>query len=58
LEFYLGGERLQPDEGGCYYVNVNLPHRVVIDAEVNDWVHALFRRGAWGYGPALVTAHV
>jgi hypothetical protein len=61
VEFYVAGERLQLDEGGCYYVNVNLPHRVnnrgaadrihlVIDAEVNEWVHALFRRGvaeAW-----------
>ena len=57
VEFYVSGERLQLDEGGCYYVNVNLPHRVnnrgaadrihlVIDAEVNEWVHALFRRGA------------
>jgi len=61
VEFYVCGERLQLDEGGCYYVNVNLPHRVnnrgaaerihlVIDAEVNQWVHDLFRRGcveAW-----------
>jgi hypothetical protein len=57
VEFYVSGERLQFDEGGCYYVNVNLPHRVnnrgaadrihlVIDAEVNEWVHALFHRGA------------
>jgi Aspartyl/Asparaginyl beta-hydroxylase len=56
VEFYVGGERLLLEEGGCYYVNVNLPHRVnnrgerdrvhlVIDAEVNDWVRALFRRG-------------
>src|SRR5580704_2520556 len=56
VEFYISGERLLLEEGGCYYVNVNLPHRVnnrgesdrvhlVIDAEVNDWVRALFRRG-------------
>ncbi len=54
VEFYVSGERLLLEEGGCYYVNVNLPHRVanrgaaerihlVIDAAVNDWVHALFR---------------
>jgi hypothetical protein len=56
VEFYVCGERLQFDEGGCYYVNVNLPHRVnnrgqadrihlVIDAVVNDWVRELFGRG-------------
>lgn len=56
VEFYSAGERLQFDEGGCYYVNVSLPHRVnnpgptgrvhlVIDAEVNDWVRELFGRG-------------
>ncbi|MGO9261741.1 MAG: aspartyl/asparaginyl beta-hydroxylase domain-containing protein [Bryobacteraceae bacterium] len=55
VEFYVAGERLLLEEGGCYYVNVNLPHRVnnggaterihlVIDAEVNEWVHGLFRR--------------
>ncbi len=55
VEFYLAGERLLFEVGAAYYVNVNLPHRVnnrgdcdrvhlVIDAEVNDWVHDLFRR--------------
>ncbi len=55
VEFYVSGERLLMEEGGCYYVNVNLPHRVsnrgaaerihlVIDAEVNEWVHELFRQ--------------
>jgi hypothetical protein len=55
VEFYVSGERLLLEEGGCYYVNVNLPHRVanrglterihlVIDAQVNEWVHAIFRR--------------
>jgi hypothetical protein len=53
VEFYLAGERLLLDAGGAFYVNVNLPHRVnnrgewervhlVIDAEVDDWVRALF----------------
>ena len=56
VEFYVAGERLRLDEGGCYYVNVNLPHRVnnrgvadrihlVIDAEVNEWVRELFANG-------------
>jgi len=53
VEFYVCGERLLLEEGGCYYVNVNLPHRVnnrgnaarvhlVIDAIVNDWLRAVF----------------
>ena len=53
VEFYVCGERLLLQEGECYYVNVNLPHRVnnrgsaarvhlVIDARVNDWVRELF----------------
>ncbi len=28
VEFYLDGERLVLDEGECWYVNFNLPHRV------------------------------
>jgi hypothetical protein len=55
VEFYVSGDRLQLEEGGCYYLNVNLPHRVtnggttprihlVIDAEVDGWVHEQFRR--------------
>jgi len=56
VEFYLCGERLLLEEGGCYYVNVNLPHRasnrgsaervhLVIDATVDGWVRELFERG-------------
>lgn len=52
VEFYVAGERLLFEEGHSYYVNVNLPHRItnrsaaerihlVIDLEVNDWVHQL-----------------
>lgn len=59
VEFYLAGERLLLNEGGCYYVNVNLPHRVnnrgstgrihlVIDAGVNEWVRELFRKAEAG----------
>ncbi len=54
VEFYVSGERLLFEEGHCYYVNVNLPHRItnrsrserihlVIDLQVNDWVHRLVR---------------
>jgi hypothetical protein len=57
VEFYLTGERLLLETGRCYYVNVNLPHRVnnrgdsdrvhlVIDAEVNDWLRDVFARSA------------
>jgi hypothetical protein len=55
VEFYLSGERVPLEEGSAYYLNVNLPHRVnnrgtterihlVIDAEVDEWVRALFDR--------------
>lgn len=54
VEFYVAGERLLFEEGSSYYVNVNLPHRItnrssaervhlIIDVEVNDWVHNLVR---------------
>ncbi|HEX3682301.1 MAG TPA: aspartyl/asparaginyl beta-hydroxylase domain-containing protein [Bryobacteraceae bacterium] len=54
VEFYVAGERLKLEEGHSYYVNVNLPHRItnrgeaerihlIIDVEVNDWVHELVR---------------
>jgi hypothetical protein len=57
VEFYVCGERLLLEEANCYYVNVNLPHRVnnrgaaarihlVIDAVVNDWVRELFAESA------------
>ncbi len=53
VEFYVCGERLALEAGNCYYVNVNLPHRVnnrgaearvhlVIDAVVNPWLRELF----------------
>lgn len=56
VEFYVAGERLVLEAGHSYFLNVNLPHRVnnrgknarihlVIDAEVNEWVHGLFSRG-------------
>lgn len=53
VEFYLNQERVVMNEGECWYLNFNLPHRVVnhsatdrihlvIDCVVNDWVRALF----------------
>ncbi len=55
VEFYLDGERVQLNEGECWYMNFNLPHcidnksnvnrvHLVIDAEVNDWVKEWFER--------------
>jgi hypothetical protein len=54
VEFYVAGERLLLEEGRSYYLNVNLPHRItngsaldrvhlIVDVEVNDWVHELVR---------------
>jgi Aspartyl/Asparaginyl beta-hydroxylase len=53
VEFYLQDERLITNEGECWYMNFNLPHRInnnspvnrihlVIDAVVNDWVKEVF----------------
>jgi len=53
VEFYLNGQRVVMGEGECWYVNVNLPHRIdnggsadrvhlVIDCVLNDWLRGLF----------------
>lgn len=53
VEFYLDGERIQANEGECWYMNFNLPHRIhnkskidrihlIIDAKVNDWIKTIF----------------
>lgn len=53
VEFYVNNKRIMLNEGTSWYINFNLPHRVVnrssknrihlvIDGTVNDWVHALF----------------
>jgi Aspartyl/Asparaginyl beta-hydroxylase len=53
VEFYLQDERMITQEGECWYMNFNLPHRItnnspinrihlVIDALVNDWVKEIF----------------
>ena len=53
VAFFLAGERVPMAAGECWYLNVNLPHRVenrsridrihlVIDCVVNEWLTALF----------------
>lgn len=53
VEFYLDNERLQMQEGDCWYINANLPHRLankgnsnrihlVVDCKVNDWLREMF----------------
>jgi len=52
VEFRLNDRRVTMDEGECWYLDLNLPHRVanrgatdrvhlVLDCEVNDWLRAL-----------------
>ncbi len=52
VEFMLAGRRVPMNEGECWYLNLNLPHRVenrgptdrihlVIDCVVNDWLRDL-----------------
>ena len=54
VEFYLDGVRTVMKEGECWYLNLNLPHRVenqwdsprvhlVIDCVVNDWLRDQLR---------------
>jgi hypothetical protein len=51
--FHINGVRVLMHEGDCWYVNVNLPHKVanlgnqdrihlVVDCRVNDWLKQLF----------------
>ena len=55
VAFYIEEERIPMQEGECWYLNLQLPHRVrndgqadrvhlVIDCQVNEWVHELFRQ--------------
>ncbi len=57
VEFYLNQQRVVMNEGECWYLNFNLPHRVinrgatdrihlVIDCVVNDWVRTLLETEA------------
>lgn len=53
VDFYISGEKIPMKEGECWYLNLNLPHRVsnagntdrihlVIDCLVNDWMKEQF----------------
>jgi hypothetical protein len=53
VEFVVGGQRLPLNEGDCWYINFNLPHRIhnrgttdrihlVIDCRLNPWLDAFF----------------
>ena len=59
VEFYLRDRRVEMNEGECWYMNLNLPHRVVnrssddrihlvIDCVVNEWVARMFEGSADG----------
>jgi hypothetical protein len=52
VEFYLDGRRIIMNEGECWYLDLNLPHRVrnrgetdrvhlVIDCQLNDWLRGM-----------------
>lgn len=54
VEFFLDHSRLIMEEGQCWYINANLPHRLanksntdrihlVIDCRVNDWLQSIFQ---------------
>ena len=53
VAFFLAGERVPMQAGECWYLNLNLPHRVdnqsdhdrvhlVVDCLLDDWLRALF----------------
>ena len=55
VEFYLDNERLQMQEGDCWYINANLPHRLankgssnrihlIVDCKVNHWLSKVFNQ--------------
>ena len=56
VEFFLDGRRIIMGEGECWYLDLNLPHRVqnrgstdrvhlVIDCQLNDWLRELIAQG-------------
>jgi hypothetical protein len=56
VEFYLNNRRIVMAEGECWYLDLNLPHRVlnlgntdrvhlVIDCQLNDWLRDLIAKG-------------
>jgi len=55
VEFYLNNVLVKMQEGECWYINANLPHRVsnlgdtdrihlVVDCQVNDWLKLQFHQ--------------
>ena len=55
VEFFLDGRRIIMSEGECWYLDLNLPHRVqnrgesdrvhlVIDCQLNDWLRGMIAR--------------
>jgi len=56
VEFYLNNNLVKMQEGECWYINANLPHRVsnlgpadrihlVMDCVVNNWLKSVFEKG-------------
>ena len=56
VEFILDSRRIVMNEGECWYLDLNLPHRVqnrgttdrvhlVVDCQLNDWLRGLIARG-------------
>jgi len=56
VQFYLENRRIIMQEGECWYLDLNLSHRVqnlgstdrvhlVIDCQINDWLRALIANG-------------
>ncbi|MDP4261962.1 MAG: aspartyl/asparaginyl beta-hydroxylase domain-containing protein [Bacteroidota bacterium] len=54
VEFFIDDTRVRMNEGECWYINANLPHRLankgtsarvhlVIDCKVNDWLRHIFQ---------------
>ncbi len=61
VAFFLAGDRIPLAVGECWYLNVNLPHRVenrsridrthlVIDCVVNEWLTQFFQLESQGVG--------
>lgn len=67
VEFVVDGERVRMQEGECWYINANLPHRVsnpgpgerihlVVDGPVTPELRALFAQAVVSYSPATAAA--
>lgn len=60
VEFYVDNQLIQMQEGECWYINAQLPHRVanygasdrihlIVDCVVNDWLIEVFTRSQISY---------